>query len=362
VKRIINGRSYDTDTATRVASGDHGHESSQAWWALYRTNQGAYFEVVADHDGSLQEFRPLTDQQAYAFMEVHANDQIEKYFGAMPEASKTELHYSRRTIISAIDVLESRYSQAEITSLLTDFGPHVYRAIRSETDASAKRRMNDLKQFVDAHPAHQVDDGLLENVFVERAASLFPKPDPDWSDQGALLPVMEKFKRALEQDGFVVTAGSLRRTLPADIRLPGIESDLVRLLDRHGFGTAKGHLEQAMENHARGNWAAANGQLRTFFDALLDGITERLEPGAESLPSGQPRRAKLAALDFLSTPLNEWNNDGKGFINGLVKRLHPQGAHPGLSDDDDCTFRLHIVLLTAALLLRRFDAWRRGTI
>ncbi len=288
-------------------------------------------------------------------MEVHANHLIEEYFGPVPEASKTELQYSRRTIIAAIDVLESRYSQAEITSLLTDFGPDVYTAIRGETTASAKKRMNDLKQFVDAHPAQRVDDGLLENILVERAASLFPIPDPDWPDQDTLLPVLEKFKRVLEQDGFEITAGSLRRTLPADIGLPGTESDLVRLLDRHRFGTAKGHLEQAMENHARGNWAAANGQLRTFFDALLDAVAERLDPAAKELDSGQQRRAKLGALNFLSIPLNEWGDDGRGFINGLVRRLHPQGAHPGLSDDDDCTFRLHVVLLTAALLLRRFD-------
>lgn len=352
MRKIINGRSYDTDTATMVARGDHGHELSMAWWALYRTKQGAFFEVVADHDGSLQDFKPLTDQEAYAFMERHANHPIEQFFGPMPEASKTELQYSRRTIIAAIDVLE-RYTQAEITSLLTDLGPEVYKAIRDET-VSAKKRMNDLKQFVDAHPAHQVDGGFLENVLVERAALLFPTPDPDWPAE-PLRPDMEKFSRALEQDGFLVTAGSLRRILPADIGLPTTESELIRLLDRHNFATAKGHLEQALENHARGNWAAANSQLRTFFDALLDVIAERLDATAAALPSGQARRAKLASLGFLSVPLNEWGDDGRGFINGLVKRLHPQGAHPGLSDDDDCTFRLHVVLLTAALLVRRFD-------
>jgi hypothetical protein len=356
VKKIINGKSYDTDTATLVAYCDHGHELSQAWWALYRTNQDAFFKVMADHDGSLQDFRPLTDQQAYAFMEVHANHLIEKYFGPMPEASKTKVQYSRRTVIAAIDLLESQYSQAKITALLTDFGPDVYNAVRSDATASTKKRMNDLKQFVDAHPAHQVDDGLLEHALVERAASFFPTTDPDWPEQETLLPEMEKLKRALEQDGFVITGGSLRRILPADIGLPGTESDLVRLLDRHNFGTAKGHLEQAMENHARGNWAAANSQLRTFFDALLDGIAERLDATAKELASGQQRRARLAALNFLIVPLNEWGDDGKGFINGLVKRLHSQGPHPGLSDDDDCTFRLHVVLLTAALLLRRFDS------
>jgi hypothetical protein len=145
VKRIINGKSYDTDTATLVASGDHGHELSMAGWQLYRTRQGAFFEVVLDHDGGLQDFRPLTDQEAYAFMEVHANNLIEKYFGPIPEAAKAEARYSRRSIIAAVDVLESRYSQAQITSLLTDLGPDIYRKIRNGTNASAKKCMNDLK-------------------------------------------------------------------------------------------------------------------------------------------------------------------------------------------------------------------------
>ena len=87
MRKIINGRSYDTDTATMVARGEYGHELSMAWWALYRTQQGAFFEVVTDHDGALQDFKPLTDQEAYAFMERHANDRIEEYFGPMPEAS-----------------------------------------------------------------------------------------------------------------------------------------------------------------------------------------------------------------------------------------------------------------------------------
>jgi len=360
VKKIINGRSYDTDTATRVAYGDHGHELSQAWWALYRTKHGAFFEVVADHDGTLQKFKPVTYQEAYAFMERYANDQIEKYFGPMPETSKVEFLFTRRTIIAAIDVIANRYTHAEITSLLTDFGPEVYNAVGDEASGSKQRRMNDLKRFIDSHPAHQIDDGLLENVVVERAAFLFPPPpDPDWGIEPDPLPNdLEKFRRALEQDSFVVTAGSLRRLLPADIELPATESELMRLLERHNFATAKGHLEQAMENHARGNWAAANSQLRTFMDALFDAVAERLDASAASLPSGQMRRSKLASLGFLSIPLNEWANDGRGFINGLLKRLHPEGAHPGLSDDDDCTFRLHVVLVTAALLLRRFDQWK----
>jgi hypothetical protein len=56
MKRIIGGMSYDTETAELLASGEHGHEMSQAWWRLYRTKQGAFFEVAADHDGVAESF------------------------------------------------------------------------------------------------------------------------------------------------------------------------------------------------------------------------------------------------------------------------------------------------------------------
>lgn len=45
------------------------------------------------------------------------------------------------------------------------------------------------------------------------------------------------------------------------------------------------------------------------------------------------------------------------FSDGLIARLNPQGSHPGLSDQEDCTFRLHIVIITARLVLRRLAHW-----
>jgi hypothetical protein len=40
-------------------------------------------------------------------------------------------------------------------------------------------------------------------------------------------------------------------------------------------------------------------------------------------------------------------------MQAFFRRLHPAGSHPGLSDEDDSTFRLHLVLLVARNLLRR---------
>jgi hypothetical protein len=234
-------------------------------------------------------------------------------------------------------------------------GPAVYSQIRTEP-VSLKNRLSDLKQFVDRNPAATVEGEPLINVIVERAASFLPRePEHSWSRVPAKTPAMETFIRVLGMDGYAVTDGMLRRTLPTDIGLLETESELMQLMNKYGLETPKGHLQQALDAHARGNWAGANGQIRTFFDALLDAIAERVDPSAAPLATGQPRRAKLASRGFLSIPLNEWADDGKGFINGLVKRLHPAGPHPGLSDEDDSTFRLHTVLLTTTLLLRRLD-------
>jgi hypothetical protein len=141
--------------------------------------------------------------------------------------------------------------------------------------------------------------------------------------------------------GFRKSKGELQRSVPS------------AMARAHRLG----HLDQALDGHARGKWATANSQLRTFLEGMLDEIAQRLDPATKSQTS-ENRRTRLAVLGFLYADLNEWSNDGKNFVNGLMKRLHPQGSHPGLSDEQDSTFRLHTVLLTAHLFLKRFDAWR----
>src|ERR1700674_227945 len=103
MRRIIGGVAYDTETSTFVAQGDHGHEMSQASWSLYRTRQGAFFEVYAGHDGVLEEVNPLTDKQARRFLESTANHLVEEYFGPMPDARPPlPPRFSRPTVIAAI--------------------------------------------------------------------------------------------------------------------------------------------------------------------------------------------------------------------------------------------------------------------
>jgi hypothetical protein len=128
------------------------------------------------------------------------------------------------------------------------------------------------------------------------------------------------------------------------------------------FATPLGHLDQAIAAHARGDWAAANGQSRCFLESLLDEIAYvlvRIRHEARTKGKHVERLLQNLQPPFLCVNLFEWGNQGKNLVNGVFKRLNPQGAHPGLSDEEDSTFRLHLVLLLGRVFLRRFDALPR---
>lgn len=151
----------------------------------------------------------------------------------------------------------------------------------------------------------------------------------------------------------------LRRTLPQELGLPQADDEVHALLEQYHLDVPLGHLNQAIAAHARGDWAAANAQLRAFIESLFDGIADRLGARlAVVVPAaGNQRRIWLAQLNppFFSLELNEWTGQGTGFLEAFFRRLHPQGAHPGLSDEEDSTFRLHLVLLTGRALLKRLE-------
>ena len=268
----------------------------------------------------------------------------------MPNAPQ----FSRRSVMAACNLLADRMdSHARFERIAMDIG-----AEDLLIEGSIQAKANVIARYLIAKPDHRNWEGeFLADLVVCKAASL---PYSYGQDD---------FVRALARDGFTVTEeGEVRRMLPETADLPQADDEVHRLLDELGMATAKGHLNQAIENHARGNWAAANGELRKVLENMFDEIAERLEPAeTATTPRGHARRQLLANMDppFLIEALGEWTSgpeQGKNFVNGVFKRLHPEGGHPGLSDEEDCTFRLHMVLLVARVFLRRARSLRRGTI
>ena len=263
------------------------------------------------------------------------------------------MDFSRKTLLEACHTFR-RLSHAEMDTLM----------LRLELDplmskgGNKESRANDIFQYLVKKPAAQIDGRPLARLVVESAVKIALSPDYPLR-QGTF----DALFRALERDGFVVRDGQLRPALPGNLDLPAADDEVHLLLKRYGLNTSLGHLDQAINAHAQGNWAAANGQLRTFYESLFDEIALLVDPqnGSAAKP-GATRRQLLANLTppFISRELNEWSDDGKNFVNGTFKRMHPQGSHPGLSDEEDCTFRLHLVLLVARLFLRRLDSLLKG--
>ena len=128
-------------------------------------------------------------------------------------------------------------------------------------------------------------------------------------------------------------------------------------MGKYGFNLALSHLKNAINDYSAGRWPQANGEIRKSVEELLDEITSKLCPLeiSKCKSSSEKRDLLTKEMAFLSQDLNEYRFDNKpSFIRGLISRLHPEGGHSGLSNEDDCTFRIHIVLITIRLILRRY--------
>lgn len=262
--------------------------------------------------------------------------------------------FSRVTIIEAIGSLGS-LTHAELDRFLLKFGLEEVAPQELESKTS---RLNALIKHLIDNPDEKGPFGanltfeIIEDVLGGISSNIYARPIEE------RLP---KLVNSLKRDGYVITdKRRLETMLPENIQLVGKENELNSLLDKFGFTTAKGHLGQATSAHTRSDWASANAQLRSFMESLFDSIADELFSNKTTLPPpGYQRRKLLAKLTppFLLPTLNEWEIGGKGgFLQGLWRRLHPQGPHAGLSDEEDSTFRLHLVILTASYYLKRLDS------
>lgn len=261
--------------------------------------------------------------------------------------------FTRPTLIAAVEVLEG-HTQARFNQLVLRLG--LEQDIASDTSVSVAKKCDLLGRIVAERygmPIATADGNMtLGEAVVREGVKLMRDNPPD---------AQVVFGRALARDGYVVILPEehgrlpwLRSALPEEVQLPQTDDEVHQLLKHFGFATPLGHLDQAIEAYTRGDWAACNSQLRTFLESLYDEIACRVKPAeAPQLASSENRRRLLADIGFLSMARKELSEDGKNYVNGLFKMLHTEGSHPGLSDEDHSTFRLHIVLVTARTFLRR---------
>ncbi|VAW16767.1 hypothetical protein MNBD_BACTEROID05-1160 [hydrothermal vent metagenome] len=157
-------------------------------------------------------------------------------------------------------------------------------------------------------------------------------------------------------DGYSLSKEGIKRNLPNEIQIQDQEDYLTEKLVEFKFNIAKGHYEQALSSYSRGEWAASNAQLRSFVEEFFNKVHDHISK--ENNNSNHEKKQVLAKLGFFNQELNEWVNNGCGFIQGFWKRLHPEGSHPGLSEKDDTEFRLHTVIVTITYYMKRLENWK----
>lgn len=267
-------------------------------------------------------------------------------------------HFSRPTIVEAFSILDGYYSHPIIDRFLLRFG---LEDIAPKSLGAKRDRVNALLHYLVNHTEEPGPFG--SNLIFEMIETIIEYISPPPNPPGNVVypPLETNYPRlinSLKRDGFIVENGKLVTMLPDVIDLPEKEDELNSLLDKFQFDISKGHLKQAISAHTRGDWASANAQLRSFIESLFNSIAEKIHGNSTLPPSSHNKREFLASEkpQFFLTGLNEWEigNNG-GFVQGFWRRLHPEGSHPGLSDEEDSTFRLHLVILTASHYIRRLN-------
>jgi hypothetical protein len=262
------------------------------------------------------------------------------------------MSFSRATILEALTIFED-WTVNNFERYLIKFN---LEKIAPSSLGSKPTRINALISHFIANPDLLGPSG--SNIVYETIEHILSKSS--WGGYAAPTPSKRytALAYALKLDGYELTdSGHILTIVPPSAPLATKQTEVEILVKKFGFATAEGHLNQALSAHARGQWAAANSQLRSFTESLFDAFADKLLP--HPLPAtSELRRLGLAKINppFIDPTFNEWDfKSNKGFIQGFWNRLHPGGSHPGLSDEDDCTFRLQLVFLVAHRFLKRFE-------
>ena len=93
-----------------------------------------------------------------------------------------------------------------------------------------------------------------------------------------------------------------------------------------------------------GRHEASNGQLRSFLEALLLGLSE-------GVPGRRPG-SSMGAIDRLRNA-GAIDGDQAELLKGIVGVSNDRGAHSGLTETEEALFRLHIASSVARYLLAR---------
>ena len=189
--------------------------------------------------------------------------------------------FSRNTFVELVDALELS-THAKMGTFLIRFEME-----EADNQSTLEPRKLGIIEYLRDHPEKIGPFGanlvveIIEYLIETRCRYEMPEE------------VFPRLVRSLKRNGYVIENGRLQTMLPEGLQIAETEDELTTLLGQFGFSTAKGHFTQAVSAHTRGEWAAANAQLRSFIESLFDSIAELLIDDKTKLPSTSHGRREL---------------------------------------------------------------------
>lgn len=278
--------------------------------------------------------------------------------------------FSTKTLLELVRIAD-KLSQAEIDRIITVFNfPHIPQGF----NPSKTEKTNEILSYIRYHPNKEgpftkniqldflqyiIDEFFDHRPRFERGDVEYHSTEGSVKFENAFSAYNQQLRNSLKRDGYIIVGREIKKLLPQEIEEAKVESELMLALDKFGFTLSKGHLNHAIANHSQGRWAGANSQFRTFIESLLIEINNHLLPQNTALTAAQAIKLLSETINppFLKADLNEvpLKKGENSFVYGLWVRLHPEGSHPGLSDEEDCSFRYQIAVVFSNYLLRRLE-------
>lgn len=249
-------------------------------------------------------------------------------------------NFSPQTMAACCEVLSQVFTDSELQNFFTKFGLlNIYR--RLPLGVSKLKRIQEVIAYLDRPNRTEDTDEVWDAIIIEAVKQIKGRV-------GNSSPLLEKIEKCLALDGYQIESDKVLRTLPALPETIAIREKLEQKLLELGWVIPLKHLQHARANYAEGQWEAANASIRSFLQAIFDYIAEAMPDfPKDKLAAGGKRRQFLEMKGFLTKEEGE-------LLRALFKILHTKGAHPGLSNESDCSSRILMSIGIGWRALSRF--------
>lgn len=248
-------------------------------------------------------------------------------------------NFSAQTMAACCEVLTQVFTDGELQNFFTKFGLlNIYR--RLPMGVSKLRRFQEVIAYLDRPNKTEETDEIWDAIIIEAVKQLKERV-------GNSSPLLEKIGKCLALEGYQIENDKVLRTLPVLPETTVIREKLEQKLLELGWNIPLKHLQHARATYAEGYWEASNASIRAFLQAIFDHIAEAMPDFPNKLAAGGERRQFLEMKGFLTREEGE-------LLRALFKILHTKGAHPGLSNESDCSSRIIMSLGMAWRVLSRY--------